>query len=142
MPTAPHQFQRWRRLSATLVAGLVISVGVGAFPGIPKGTGKFAGVIWGHWLTLLLPLCVFPAITQQTSPLVSSVPETVVVVGTREPVTLGESPCSVVVMDTQEHPLALKPRKTIYLPTPSTFIIELRGCRAALKTVLPHFRCR
>jgi cephalosporin-C deacetylase-like acetyl esterase len=106
MRTAPHQFQRWRRLSATLVAGLVMSVGVGAFPGvvlaqilssddsshftydtgvslnakevsvkvrdgvtiqditytgsngdtvhaylvIPKGTGKFAGVIWGHWL--------------------------------------------------------------------------------------------
>jgi hypothetical protein len=59
-------------------------------------------------LTLLLPLCVFPAITQQTSPLVSPVPETVVVVGIPEPVTLGESPCSVVVMDSQEHPLAFE----------------------------------
>ena len=106
MRTAPHQFHRWRRLSAPLVAGLVMSVGVGPFPGvvlaqtpspddsshfrydtgvslnakevsikvrdgvtiqditytgsngdtvpaylvIPKGAGKFAGVVWGHWL--------------------------------------------------------------------------------------------
>jgi hypothetical protein len=106
MRIAPHQFQRWCRLSATLVAELVMSVAVGSFPGvvlaqtlspedsshftydtgislnakevsvkvrdgvtiqditytgfngetvptyfiIPKGTGKFAGVFWGHWL--------------------------------------------------------------------------------------------
>jgi hypothetical protein len=34
MRTAPHQFQRWRRLSAPLVAGLVMSVGVCPFPGV------------------------------------------------------------------------------------------------------------
>jgi hypothetical protein len=59
-------------------------------------------------LTFLVPLGIFPAIAQQTSPVVSPVPETVVVVGTPEPVTAGEPPGSVVVMDTQEHPLAFE----------------------------------
>jgi outer membrane cobalamin receptor len=81
-------------------------------------------------LTFLVPLGVFPAIAQQSSPVVSPVPETVVVVGTPEPITLGESPRSVVVMDTQEHPLAFETVEDYLRTDPSTFI-EQRGAGGA-----------
>jgi outer membrane cobalamin receptor len=58
------------------------------------------------------------------------VQETVVVVGTPAPVTLGESPRSVMVMETQQHPLAFETLEDYLRTDPSTFI-EQRGAGGA-----------
>lgn len=58
------------------------------------------------------------------------VQETVVVVGAPAPVTLGESPRSVVVMETQQHPLAFETVEDYMRTDPSTFI-EQRGAGGA-----------
>jgi iron complex outermembrane receptor protein len=58
------------------------------------------------------------------------VSETVVVVGSPEPVTLGESPRSVVVIDTEQHPLAFSTVEDYLRTDPSTFI-EQRGAGGA-----------
>jgi hypothetical protein len=69
-----------------------------------------------------LLLCLLPAAAQQTSQPFSPVSENVVVVGTPDPVTLGESPRSVVVMDTGQHPLAFETVEDYLRTDPSTFI--------------------
>jgi outer membrane cobalamin receptor len=58
------------------------------------------------------------------------VQETVVVVGAPAPVTLGESPRSVMVMETQQHPLAFETVEDYLRTDPSTFI-EQRGAGGA-----------
>lgn len=65
------------------------------------------------------------ALAQQSSPL-PSVSSTVVVIASPEPITLGQSPRSVVVMDTQEHPLAFEAPADYLRTDPSTYI-EQRG---------------
>src|ERR1700760_4933946 len=63
---------------------------------------------------------------QTSTPDIAPVKETVVVVGAPEPLTLGESPRSVVVIDTQQHPLALEDVEDA-LRTDSSVFIEQRG---------------
>lgn len=71
--------------------------------------------------------------TQQSPTVPASVPavqSTVVVVGVPEPVTLGESPRSSVVLDTQQHPLAFETPEDYLRSDPST-LIEQRGAGGA-----------
>lgn len=78
-------------------------------------------------LCLVLAGCaVLRAYGQQPAP----VSQTVVVVGTPEPVAIGESPRSVVVIDTQQHPLAFETAESYLSTDPSTFI-EQRGAGGA-----------
>jgi outer membrane cobalamin receptor len=77
----------------------------------------------------LFPLCVARMSAQQNSQL-TPVKETVVVLGTPEPVTLGDSPRSVVVLDTEQHPLAFETVEDYLRTDPSTFI-EQRGAGGA-----------
>jgi iron complex outermembrane receptor protein len=79
---------------------------------------------------LLSVLLSVPASAQQSPPAVPPVQSTVVVVGVPEPVTLGESPRSSVVLDTQQHPLAFETPEDYLRTDPSTFI-EQRGAGGA-----------
>ncbi|HET7346408.1 MAG TPA: TonB-dependent receptor plug domain-containing protein, partial [Acidobacteriaceae bacterium] len=84
-------------------------------------------------LRVPLPLVVLLANSawpQQTQPAVPQVQSTVVVVGVPEPVTLGESPRSSVVLDTQQHPLAFETPED-YLRTDSSTLVEQRGAGGA-----------
>jgi outer membrane cobalamin receptor len=67
-----------------------------------------------------------PLAGAQQSPPLSPVATTVVVVGNPEPVTLGESDRSAVVLDTQQHPLAFQQVED-YLRTDASTFIEQRG---------------
>ncbi len=78
-------------------------------------------------LLLVLSVACCPA---QQAPTPVAVSDTVVVVGTPEPVTLGESPRSVVVMDTEQHPLGFSTAEDYLRMDPSTFI-EQRGAGGA-----------
>src|SRR5579875_1623927 len=62
----------------------------------------------------------------QTAPPVSPVSTTVVVVGTPEPVTVGESNRAIDVMNTQKHPLAYQQTED-YLRTDASVFVEQRG---------------
>jgi outer membrane cobalamin receptor len=75
---------------------------------------------------ILFGLAVLRGAAQQPKP----VSETVVVIGTPEPVALGESPRSVVVIDTEKHPLAFETAEDYLTTDPSTFI-EQRGSGGA-----------
>ena len=98
------------------------------------------------WLAALL-LCgsTFCGFAQQSSPLpdaptasadttpakktkLETVRTTVTVLGAPDPISLGESARSVVVMDTQEHPLAYNTAED-YLRTDSSVQINQRGGR-------------
>jgi len=80
-------------------------------------------------LFTLLLICVLRIAAQQSSQ-PTPVQQTVVVVGTPEPVTLGESPRSVVALDTEQHPLAFETAEDYLRTDPSTFI-EQRGAGGA-----------
>jgi vitamin B12 transporter len=69
-------------------------------------------------------------VPQQTPRSNSPVNQTVVVVGTPEPIALGESPRSTVIMDTQQHPLAFETVEDYMRTDPSTFI-QQRGAGGA-----------
>ena len=69
-------------------------------------------------------------IAQEVPQPISPVRESVVVVGAPNPVTLGESPRSVVVIDTEKHPLAFDAAEDYLRTDPSTFI-EQRGADGA-----------
>jgi outer membrane cobalamin receptor len=84
--------------------------------------------IYCLWVLFSMSAC--GAIAQQTSPLISPVSQTVVVVGTPTPVALGESPRSVAVMDTEQHPLAFETVED-NLRTDSSVFIEQRGAGGA-----------
>jgi vitamin B12 transporter len=73
--------------------------------------------------------CVVRIAAQQNSQ-PAPVQQTVVVVGTPEPVTLGESPRSVVAIDTTQHPLAFETPED-YLRTDPSTMIEQRGAGGA-----------
>ena len=75
-------------------------------------------------------LLATPAWPQQSQPAVPQVQSTMVVVGVPEPVTLGESPRSSVVLDTQQHPLAFETPEDYLRSDPSTFV-EQRGAGGA-----------
>ncbi len=83
-------------------------------------------------IPLLLIICGsgLSAFGQHPAKPVHSVQQTVLVVGTPEPITLGESPRSVVVMNTQQHPLAFATPESYLRTDPSTFI-EQRGAGGA-----------
>jgi outer membrane cobalamin receptor len=81
-------------------------------------------------LLALLPLTRPRADAQQASAPVPPVKESVVVVGTPEAVTLGESPRSVGVIDVADHPLVLETVEDALRTDPSTFI-EQRGSGGA-----------
>ncbi len=84
-------------------------------------------------IQFLLPcafLCVYQLAAQQTSHPIAPVKEAVVVVGAPNPVTLGESSRSVVVMDTEQHPLAFETVED-YLRTDPSLFIEQRGAGGA-----------
>jgi iron complex outermembrane receptor protein len=83
-----------------------------------------------HFLSFLPPLCALLATAQQASQPDSPVRETVVVVGAPNPITLGESTRSVVVLDTVQHPLAFETAEDYLGTDPSTFI-EQRGAGGA-----------
>ena len=80
-------------------------------------------------LLLLLALGPLSCIAQQNAPL-PPVIDTVVVVGSPDPVTLGTSPRSVVVLDTAQHPLAFSTIED-YLRTDASTFIEQRGAGGA-----------
>ena len=82
------------------------------------------------WLFLCCLLFAAPAIAQDNSEASSSAKTTIVVVGNPAPVTLGESNRSVVIMDTQEHPLAFQLPEDRLRTDPSTFV-EQRGAGGA-----------
>jgi vitamin B12 transporter len=75
---------------------------------------------------LILLLCRVHSLAQQQSTQIPSASSTVVVLGSPDPVTLGQSSRSVVVMDPQEHPLAFQDVED-YLRTDSSVDIEQRG---------------
>jgi iron complex outermembrane receptor protein len=77
-------------------------------------------------LLLALLLCPFHALAQQQTTQISPTSSTVVVLGTFDPITEGESSRSVIVMDPQEHPLAFQDIED-YLRTDSSVDIEQRG---------------
>ena len=79
---------------------------------------------------LLFSLCVLTAPAQQATQVIPPVKETVVVLGTPDPVTLGESSRVVTVMDTERHPLAFETVEDYLRTDPSTFI-EQRGAGGA-----------
>ena len=106
--------------------------------------GEWLGLIAPRWLAAFLlcgsALCGF---AQQTSPLpdapsvsadttpskntkLETVRTTVTVLGAPDPISLGESARSVVVMDTQQHPLAYNTVED-YLRTDSSVQINQRG---------------
>jgi outer membrane cobalamin receptor len=78
---------------------------------------------------LLLALRVLPCAAQQAQS-IPPVSETVVVVGSPDPITLGQSSRSVAVMDTQQHPLAFETAED-YLRTDASTFIEQRGAGGA-----------
>lgn len=80
-------------------------------------------------ILLLVLLCSLQMSAQQNSP-PTPVKQTVIVVGDPEPVTLGESPRSVVAIDTEQHPLAFETAEDYLRTDPSTFI-EQRGAGGA-----------
>ncbi len=76
-----------------------------------------------------IPLALFAfsaACAQQSAPTNPPIQQTVVVVGQPEPVSLGDSPRAVVVLDTQQHPLAFE-APADYLRTDPSVYIEQRG---------------
>src|SRR5580658_4723629 len=80
---------------------------------------------------LLFSVCCTAAWTQQTSsplpsPPITTVESTTTVLGSPEPVTQGESSRAVVVMDTQQHPLAFQDVED-YLRTDSSVDIQQRS---------------
>jgi outer membrane cobalamin receptor len=75
----------------------------------------------------LWAVCTF---AQQTAPTLPPIRQTVVVVSAPEPVTLGESPRSAVVLDTGRHPLAFETAEDYPRTDPSTSI-EQRGAGGA-----------
>ena len=83
-------------------------------------------------MILILPLLAAFSVYAQTKPArhahtpISPVSTTVVVVGTPEPVTLGESNRSTAVMNTQKHPLAYSTVMD-YLRTDASLYVEQRG---------------
>ncbi len=83
--------------------------------------------------SLLLTLWAISSPISSSAQQASTVPpvtDTVVVLGSPEPVTLGESPRSVVVIDTEAHPLAFSTIEDYLRTDPSTFI-EQRGAGGA-----------
>ena len=79
---------------------------------------------------MLLSLYVRTAPAQQAPQVIPPIKQTVVVVGTPEPVTSGESSRVVTVMDTERHPLAFETVEDYLRTDPSTFI-EQRGAGGA-----------
>ncbi|HEY1501264.1 MAG TPA: TonB-dependent receptor [Acidobacteriaceae bacterium] len=79
---------------------------------------------------ILLFVCAGWASAQQTAPLVPPIRQTVVVLCVPEPLTLGESPRSVVTLDTKQQPLAFETAEDYLRTDPSTFI-EQRGAGGA-----------
>ncbi len=80
-------------------------------------------------LQFCIPLALFAfsaACAQQSAPTNPPIQQTVVVVGQPEPVSLGDSPRAVVVLDTQQHPLAFE-APADYLRTDPSVYIEQRG---------------
>src|SRR5215475_4929177 len=83
------------------------------------------------WLCILFSVGLFPASSaQQTTSTPQAISSTVVVVGSPQAVTLGESNRSVVVMDTQEHPRAFETVEDRLRADTSTYI-EQRGAGGA-----------
>lgn len=80
---------------------------------------------------LLFALACFPSLfAQQPSQADAPAKTTVVVIGAPEPVTLGDSNRSVVIMDTQQHPRAFSTIEDRLRTDPSTYI-EQRGAGGA-----------
>lgn len=75
------------------------------------------------FLVILFP---FQILSQQPSPQIPSANSTIVVLGTPDPVTQGQSSRSVVVTDPQEHPLAFQDVED-YLRTDPSVDIQQRG---------------
>jgi iron complex outermembrane receptor protein len=75
---------------------------------------------------LVLLLRPFQVLAQQPSPQIPPANSTIVVLGTFDPVTQGQSSRSVVVMDPDEHPLAFQDVED-YLRTDSSVDIQQRG---------------
>lgn len=89
-----------------------------------------------HWKSLLAvgfwgALC---AGAQQTSQTVASVSATVVVLGNATPISLGESPRTVTVMDMQQHPLAYQNIED-YLRTDASVDIQQRGAAGVMSDI-------
>jgi len=74
---------------------------------------------------LVLLICPFPALAQQQTTQIPPANSTIVVLGTFDPVTQGQSSRSVVVMDPEEHPLAFQDVED-YLRTDSSVDIQER----------------
>jgi vitamin B12 transporter len=79
---------------------------------------------------ILLASLACAAWAQQPAPAPTPVQETVVVTGAPDAVTLGESPRSLVSIDTTQHPLAFSTPEDYLRTDPSTFI-EQRGAGGA-----------
>jgi outer membrane cobalamin receptor len=75
---------------------------------------------------LVLPICPYHALAQQQTTQIPPANSTIVVLGTFDPVTQGQSSRSVVVMDPGEHPLAFQDVED-YLRTDSSVDIQQRG---------------
>lgn len=79
-----------------------------------------------YLFAVLVSMAAVAALAQQSTPPIPPVSTTVVVLGSPTPVTLGESARSVVVLDTQAHPLAFNTVED-YLRTDSSVQINQRG---------------
>jgi len=79
-------------------------------------------------ISLFFVLLLAPFVAAQQSP--NLVQQTVIVTGTAEPVMLADSPRAVVVLNTEDHPLAFETPEDYLRTDPSTFI-EQRGAGGA-----------
>jgi iron complex outermembrane receptor protein len=78
------------------------------------------------WIVLFSVGAVGLSARAQTTPAVSPVSTTVVVVGSPEPVTIGETNRSATVLNTEKHPLAYQQTED-YLRTDASVFVEQRG---------------
>ena len=82
------------------------------------------------WPILCGLACFPPLMAQESSPTTAPAKTTIVVLGSPAPVTLGESNRSIVLMNTQEHPLAFQTVEDRLRTDASTYI-EQRGAGGA-----------
>jgi outer membrane cobalamin receptor len=83
---------------------------------------------------LLAVMCTHNAAAQQSAPTVSPVNTTVTVLGSAAPISLGESARTVVVLDTQQHPLAFQDVED-YLRTDASVDIQQRAPAGVLSDI-------
>jgi vitamin B12 transporter len=87
-----------------------------------------------HYLLTIGFLGALCAGAQQTSQTIAPVSATVVVLGNAEPISLGESPRTVTVMDMQQHPLAYQNIED-YLRTDASVDIQQRGAAGVMSDI-------